>query len=181
MAVVGRIARAHGRRGQVIVNSETDFPDQRFQAGAELFVMRRGIIEPLIVTSVRFQRGRPVIGLAGVETMTAAEALAGLELRIPADRLVSLPDGSFYRHDLVGCRVETVGGDTIGVVADVEIGVGSRLVVRRGPGEGDRRGHVEAEVLIPLATEICRIIDPVAKRIVIDPPEGLLDLNAGRT
>src|SRR5437763_13443057 len=102
MALVGRIARAHGIRGQVIVNAETDFPDERFQPGAELFIERAGQLETLTVTTVRFHRERPVIGLSGVETMDDAEALAGHDLRVPIDRLAALPPDTFYRHDLVG-------------------------------------------------------------------------------
>src|SRR5438094_5777731 len=101
MAVVGRIARAHGIRGQVIVNLETDFPDERFQPGAELFVERGGRVEPLTITTARFHRERPILGLAGVETIDDAEAMAGLELRVPLDRLAPLPPGTFYRHDLI--------------------------------------------------------------------------------
>ena len=77
MAVVGRVARAHGIRGQVIVNLETDFPEARFQPGGELFVERNGVVETLRLSSVRFQQGRPVIAIDGVDTMNAAEALAG--------------------------------------------------------------------------------------------------------
>src|SRR4051794_23171565 len=117
MAVVGQIARAHGNRGQVILNAETDFPDERFRPGAELFVERRGVVERLTVTSLRFQRDRPIVGFEGVETMNDAEALAGHELRVPTDRLAALPDGTFYRHDLVGCTVETGRGERVGVVA----------------------------------------------------------------
>ena len=169
MAVVGQIARAHGNRGQVILNTETDFPGERFQPGAELFVERGGVVQTLTVTTLRFQRDRPVVGIAGVDTMNAAEALAGYELRVPADRLAALPDGTFYRHDLVGCRVETSGGEPVGVVAGVEGTLDrSRLVV-----EG-----VRGEVLVPLVPEICTTIDVPGKRIVIEPPEGLLDLNA---
>src|SRR5689334_21087213 len=101
-AVVGRIARAHGNRGQVIVNLETDFPSQRFRPGAELFVERRGAIGALRISSVRFQHDRPVIGFEGVETMDDAEALAGLELRVPVASLTPLPGGTYYHHDLVG-------------------------------------------------------------------------------
>ena len=131
MALVGRIARAHGIRGQVIVNPETDFPEERFQPGAELFVERGGAIEALTLTTVRFQRERPVIGIAGVETMNDAEALAGLELRVPVERLAALPPGTFYRHDLVGCRVETRdgrGGRASSTDVEGTLG-GSRLVV----------------------------------------------------
>src|SRR2546426_7904438 len=115
MALVGRIARAHGIKGQVIVNLETDFPETRFRPGAEVFVNRAGRVEPLTMTTVRFQRERPVIGLRGVEDMSAASALAGSELRVPVEWLALLPDGTFYHHDLVGCSVETRAGDRVGV------------------------------------------------------------------
>src|SRR5687768_12695925 len=107
MALVGRIARAHGLKGHVFINPETDFPEQRFQPGAELFVNRGGVVEPLTLTSVRFQRERPVVGLSGVDDADAAAALAGLELRVPVEWLAELPEGTFYRHELIGCRVET--------------------------------------------------------------------------
>jgi 16S rRNA processing protein RimM len=168
MALVGRIARAHGIRGQVIVNLDTDFPETRFQPGAELFIERGGAVSALRLTTVRFQRDRPVIGIEGVTTMSDAEALAGCELRVPADRLAPLPAGTFYHHDLVGCRVETTDGRTVGIVSGVEGAItGSRLVI-----EGAR-----GEILIPLVNNICPTIDVDAKRIVVEPPDGLLELN----
>jgi 16S rRNA processing protein RimM len=168
MAAVGRVARAHGIRGQVIVNLHTDFPEERFRPGAELFVERNGAVQALTLTSVRFQRDRPVVGIAGIDTMTDAEALAGQELRVPVERLARLPDGTYYRHDLVGCRVETRAGALVGTVEEVEGTIdGSRLVVAAERGQ----------VLIPLVAAICATIDPAGKRIVIDPPEGLLDVN----
>jgi 16S rRNA processing protein RimM len=168
MAVVGRIARPHGLRGQVVVNAETDFPEQRFQPGAELFVARDGTVESMTLTTVRFHQGRPIIGMTGVTGVEQAQSLAGLELRVPADVLVQLPAGMFYRHDLVGCRVETVAGGPVGVVTSVEGTVAaSRLVVAAG----------RDEILIPLVAAICTTIDPDEKRIVIDPPDGLLTLN----
>ena len=146
MAVVGRIARAHGRRGQVIVNLETDFPEERFHPGAELFVARGDSAVALTLTTVRFQNGRPVVGIAGVETMNDAEALAGQELRVPRGRLAPLPKDTFYRHDLVGCQVETLQGQPVGVVEGVEgTFEGSRLVVSTPAGEA----------LIPLVLGIC--------------------------
>ncbi len=171
MAVVGRIARAHGIRGQVIVNLETDFPEERFQPGGELFIERNGAVKTLRLSTVRFQNGRPVIGIDGVDTVNDAEVFAGQELRVPLEWLAPLPAGTFYRHDLIGCRVETASGEAVGVVQDVEgTVIGSRLVVR-----GER-----GEILIPLVSEICTVIDPAAKRIVVVPPEGLLELNAQR-
>lgn len=168
MAVVGRVARAHGIKGQVIVNPETDFPGERFKSGAELFVSRGGGIERIMLTTVRFHRDRPVIGIDGVEDMNAASKLAGLELRIPAGRLAELPAGSYYRHDLVGCRIETSGGQLVGTVKAVEGDAGGSRLVIDTPG---------GEVLVPLAVEICTTIDTAGKRIVIEPPAGLLELN----
>jgi 16S rRNA processing protein RimM len=168
MAVVGRVARTHGIRGHVVVNVETDFPEERFRPGAELFVNRAGDVERLVLDTVRFHQGRPIVGVSGVETIDAAQALAGLELRVPSAWLVSLPAGTFYRHDLVGCRVETTAGQSVGIVKGVEGPLtASRLIV----GSGDD------EILIPLASAICTAIDAGAKRIVIEPLSGLLDLN----
>ncbi len=168
MVLVGIVARTHGNRGQVIVNLETDFPEDRFKAGATLFARRaNGPIETLRVTSVRFQQGRPILGIDGIGSIDDAERLAGAELKVPESEQTALPAGTFYHHQLIGCDVVTAAGEAIGTVEKVEgTGGASRLVVR-----GPRR-----EVLIPLADEICKV-DVAQKRIVVTPPEGLLELN----
>lgn len=168
MVLVGRIARAHGNRGQVIVDPATDFPEERFKAGSVLHVNRGAATESLTVANVRFHRGRPIIGLAGIDTMDAAEALAGTELRVGLDALQPLPAGSYYHHDLIGCSVDTPHGETIGRVRGVEgEGAGSRLVVESRNGD----------VLIPMVDGICLEVDVAGRKIVVAPPEGLLDLN----
>src|SRR5687767_3589605 len=100
MVLVGRIARAHGIRGQVIVDPATDFADERFKVGSVLHIRRGDKVEDVTVETVRFHRGRPIIGLAGIDTMNAAETLVGLELRVGVDALQPLPAGSYYHHDL---------------------------------------------------------------------------------
>jgi 16S rRNA processing protein RimM len=168
MALVGRIARAHGNRGQVIVDPVTDFPEERFKAGSVLHIRRGNATEPVAVERVRFHRGRPIIALRGVDTMDAAEALAGAELRVPVDALQPLPAGSYYHHDLVGCTVQTPRGETVGRVTAVQGDAGgSRLVIESRSGE----------VLIPIAERIVLEVDVSGKKIVIEPPEGLLELN----
>ena len=97
MALVGYIARAHGNKGDVIVNPETDFLEERFRPGAVLSTWRAGRVEPVVVERVRFQQGRPVIHLKGIDTMDAAEALAKTELRVPLAELAELGDGQYYR------------------------------------------------------------------------------------
>jgi 16S rRNA processing protein RimM len=169
MAVVARVARPHGLRGQMILDPETDFPDQRFQPGGEVFVEIEGAIEPLTLTSVRFHRGRPIVGVSGVESIERAQEFAGRELRVPSDSLVSLPAESFYWHDLVGCAVETLDGAVVGRVKEVEAAQGANRLVVEAPG-GD-------EILIPFVSAICPRIELENRRIVIEPPEGLLELN----
>ena len=169
MAVVGRIGRAHGLRGDVVVNPETDFPETRFEPGQVVYRRQQGAVEPLTVERLRMNRGHPIVGFAGFASMTEAEALAGAELRVPLSALEPLPANTFYVHDLVGCRVETVGGEAIGEVAQVSgEGRATHLVVNGAAGE----------MLIPLAAHICRDVDVARKVIVVDAPEGLLELNS---
>jgi 16S rRNA processing protein RimM len=168
MVVVGRIARAQGNRGQVIVDPMTDFPEERFRRGSMVQIRRGDAVESLTIEDVRFHRGRPVIDFAGVDSMDAAEALAGTELRITIEALQPLPPGAFYHHDLVGCTVQTKDGERIGEVASVEgEATGSRLVVKKGG----------AEILIPMVDGICASVDIAGRTIVVEPPDGLLDLN----
>ena len=110
MVVVGQIARAHGNRGQVIVNPETDFPDVRFQEGAVLVALVGNDTREVRIAGVRFKSGRPVIALDGVTTIDAAESLAGVKLMVPEAALSNLSPGTYYQHDLVGCLVTTVEG-----------------------------------------------------------------------
>jgi 16S rRNA processing protein RimM len=169
LVLVGRVARAHGNKGQVIVNPDTDFPDERFRVGKTLYATAQGVAaRSLVIASVRMHQGRPVLGFEGVVTMNDAEALAGAELRVPETDLTVLPDNTFYRHDLIGCEVKTEAGRTIGTVKAVE-GPPSRSMLVLESHRG--------EVLIPLASEICVTIDPVRRTIVIAPPEGLIELN----
>ena len=168
MVLVGRIARPHGLRGQVIVNPETDFVEDRFVTGATVWARSNRGDEALTITSARVQNGRPVIGFAGYSNIEDAERLAGLELRVPEETLPALGDGVYYQHQLVGCEVETVAGAPVGEVSRVDGGAGGSLLAVRG---------VRGEVLIPLAQHICVEIDVAAKRIRIDPPDGLLELN----
>lgn len=168
MVLVGRIARTFGHRGQVIVNADTDFPEARFAPGALLHARRDGRDVTFTVTASRMHQGRPVLSLEGVDTMTEAESLAGLELRVPESALTALPEGTYYEHDLVGCEVVTTSGVELGPVRAVESTAGpTRLIVGSG----------RAEIQVPLVEAICLVIDVADRRIVIDPPDGLLEVN----
>jgi 16S rRNA processing protein RimM len=168
--LVGVVARTHGNKGEVIVNSETDFPEERFSQGARLMTRARdGRDLTLEVASMRMHQGRPVILFKGIASMNDAELLAGTELRIAAGERDAelLEQGQYFHRDLIGCAVVTESGDPIGEVSAVQgEGSATRLVVR------NRRN----ELLIPFADEICTV-DLAGKRIVVRPPEGLLELN----
>jgi len=169
LLLVGQVARAHGNKGEVIVNLATDFPAERFVVGNVLIVEHAGKTVERRIAAVRFQQGRPIVALDGIVTMNDAEALAGADLKVPASALAPLPEHTYYRHDLVGCEVKDTAGRVIGRVTDVEGPLEqSRLVVASDRGE----------LLIPMVDEICVKVDPAAKTIVVDPPDGLLDVNA---
>ena len=171
MISVGRVARPHGNAGRVVIDPDTDFAEDRFRAGNAVYIRSGGDVERLVLRDVRFHRGRPIVGFHGVSTISGAEALAKADVRVPAESLGPLPSGTFYHHELIGCRVETVEGRTVGTVASVEGGgEAHRLVVDDG----------SAEVQVPLTAPICVRVDPQERVIVLDPPEGLLELNRSR-
>jgi 16S rRNA processing protein RimM len=168
MVRVGRIVRPQGRRGEVIVEPDTDFAEARFREGSEVWARRDGTIVAVTLTGGWPHQGRWVIGLGGVESIDAAESWRDVELRVPAESLPPLDAGAYYVHDLLGCRVETLAGQVVGDVVRVDLAVGPPLLAVAAP-----RG----EVLVPLAEAICRRVDVASKVIVIDPPEGLIELN----
>jgi 16S rRNA processing protein RimM len=168
LVLVGRVARTHGHRGAVIVNPDTDFPDERFKAGATVWMLRAGGPEAVVIRDAWMHQGRPVLTLEGVESMNDAERLRGAELRVPERALQPLPEGAYYHFQLAGCQVVTSTGVEVGVVKAVEGDAGGQRLVVASP---------DGEVLVPFAVSICTAIDVGARRIVIDPPAGLLEVN----
>jgi 16S rRNA processing protein RimM len=167
MVTVGRIVRPHGNRGQVVVASETDFAEDRFRPGSTLFIERDGTVGPIVVAASRPYDARWVVGFDGVASIDAAEELRGHDLRIAPEDVKALAAGAYYVHDLVGCAVRTVGGETVGTVERVDLGVGIPMLVVSGDGE----------VLVPFTDAICRRVSVADRLIEIDPPEGLIELN----
>ena len=152
----------------MIVNLETDFAEDRFVAGNTLVVEHAGTTIERRIASVRFHQGRPVIALDGVDSINDAEALAGAELKMPASALPPLPARTYYRHDLVGCEVRTKEGRAMGKVTAVEGPLERSLLVVSGTG---------GETMIPMIDGIVVNLDVAARQIVVDPPDGLIELN----
>lgn len=168
LVLVGSVGRTHGLRGELVINPHTDFPDERFAPGAALLVKRGASLETLTVATMRVHQGRPLVTFTGVASIEAAEKLGRPDLWIRAADRDEAPEGEFYHDELIGCRVETMSGQAVGVVTRIDETGGVPLLVI---GDG------ADELLVPLAEAICRVIDPAARRIVIDPPDGLLDVN----
>ena len=164
---VARIARPQGIRGEVIADLLTDFPD-RFADLVEVSLRwPDGRIEARRLERARMHQGRVLLKFAGCEDRDAAERLRDASVMITPDELVELPADTWYDFELIDCEVRTISGEALGRVKGIErYGAAPLLVVTGGA----------RDLLIPLALSICVEIDPAAKRIVVDPPEGLLDL-----
>jgi 16S rRNA processing protein RimM len=120
------------------------------------------------VEGFRADRNSHLIKLRGIDSQAAAEALRGRELLAAEADFLPPEEGRFYTFQVIGSSVVTVEGKRIGeVTAVVPVGDGELLVVS-GPG---------TEVYVPFRSGICVAVDPERREIVIDPPEGLLDLN----
>ena len=166
--VVGRVGRPHGTHGEVTVEVRTDDPDRRFAAGTVL-PTEPAHAGPLTVAALRSSGGRLLVHFEGVPDRTAAEALRGTLLLVDVDPDERPEDPEeFYDHQLVGLAVVTVDGSPVGEVADVLHLPGQDVLVVR-PGGADR------EVLVPFVAALVPEVDLAARRVVVDPPPGLLD------
>ena len=170
--VVGRIGRPHGVRGLATVEVRTDDPDARFAPGAVLLTdpPSRG---PLTVVDKRWHSGTLLLQLADAAggvyaTREAVDELRNTLFLVPVAALPELDDpDSYYDHQLVGLAVRLPDGMVIGEVTAVHHEAQDLLVVRRPES---------AEALIPFVSAIVPTVDVAGGFLVVDPPEGLLEL-----
>ena len=165
--MVGRIGRPHGVRGEVTVEVRTDDPDLRFVPGAVLRTdpPERG---PITIAGVHWHSGTLLLRLEGVDSREAAEAVRNTELVVPVAELPEIEDpDSYYDHQLVGLTARLPDDAVLGEVTAILHEAQDLLVVRRVEG---------GEVLIPFVSAIVPTVDRAGGFVVLDPPEGLLDL-----
>lgn len=171
--VVGHLNKPHGTRGEFFVWPLTDHPERVFAPGVVLSLGEERDdgpnpdLPPLRVEATRpFQRGL-LVTFGGVDDRNQAELLRGRYLYLPFEDVAPLEEGEVFYHQLLGMTVHTVDGEEVGKVAEVfEVSPADLLEVH-GP-----RGVV----MIPFRSEIVVQVDVEAQRMVVDPPEGLLDL-----
>ena len=167
---LGRVIGAHGLRGELRVRLAGG-TDNNLRAVSRIWLAREEGDPKAVEARVRAvgsgRRGEARLALEGVDGREAAEALRGRLVQAGVAELGPLEAGEYYQYELVGCRVEEIGRRVLGVVSGIwETGAPDVLVV---VDAGQR------ELLIPAAREILREVDVAARRIVIDPPPGLLD------
>jgi 16S rRNA processing protein RimM len=171
--VVGRVAKAHGVSGELVVDVRTDDPDSRFVRGKTLRARasRGGSERTFTLESVRPHGGRLLVRLAGIGDRDSAEALRGTLFIVDSGELppITEPD-EFYDHELEGLTVRTVAGDVVGTVAEVLHTAAGELLSVKTPAGG--------EVLVPFVTAIVPLVSVADRIIEIDPPDGLLNLDA---
>lgn len=172
--VIGHVRRAHGTRGELVVEGLTDHPGDVFVSGV---VLRAGdarghdpdpAAPPLQVVRARPFQGEWLVTFEDVNGRDAADRLRGRYLLIERERLPPLAEGEVRVHQLLGVEVFTADGGRVGEIVEVyEQRPADLLEVRTGKGKGT--------VLIPLLQHWIRELDVGGRRLVIDPPEGLLE------
>jgi 16S rRNA processing protein RimM len=160
IAVLGK---TRGIRGEIVAWPLSSKPE-RYQALRRVYLFGSG--EPREVESAWFHDSALILKFRGIDNVSDAEKLRGAEVRVPWSERAELDPGEFFQSDLLGCEVvERRSGESLGRVTDWNESGGAGLLV------------VEGDLLIPFTRSICVEIDPAAKRIAVELPEGLKDLN----
>jgi 16S rRNA processing protein RimM len=173
LIVVGRIRRAHGIHGEVLVEPITDAPDTIFVSGRRVLVEAHGEADEdgpasLTITSSRpFKQGY-LVTFDRIADRTAAESWRDRYLLLPATELPPLAENEVYVHDLIGMHVVLSSGEALGTVREVyELPQGLVVDVGRDGGGGS--------VMLPYQPEVIIAVDQAARTITAEPPPGLLD------
>lgn len=163
------MVRAHGLRGELGVDVRTDSPEERFAPGARLVARRAGEADvTLTVGAVRPHTGKLLVTFEEVPDRTAAEPYRGARLLVEAATLPPPDDPEeFHDHQLEGLRAELEDGTAVGTVREVLHGPAGDLLVLSRTGAPD--------ALVPFVHQIVPVVDLAGGRVVLTPPEGLLD------
>jgi len=168
---IALVTAPQGIRGEVRVKPLTDFPE-RLGTTARVTAQIRGERRSFEVERARpHGRGMYVLKLRGIDDRSSAESLRGAVLEVPRDKAVPLPDDTYYVFDLIGSAVYDLDGNKLGEIADV-IGAAANDVYVVKADDG-------AEILIPAVKHVVRLVDVASRRVVVDPPPGLLEIYRG--
>lgn len=168
LVAVARGVRTRGLKGEIVADLLTDFPERFEETETLISVQPDGSREQLELEDHWFQKDRVVLKFKGYDSIESAAVLIGREFAVPEADRVPLEEGSFYEWELQGCNVITMDGSIVGRVSNFLRTGGVELLVVINDDNN--------ELLVPMAESIVVEIDVEKKRIVLDPPEGLLEL-----
>jgi 16S rRNA processing protein RimM len=170
LRVVGRVVKAHGLRGELVVEPSTDNVAERFAPGVVLHLSRgpRSVATDrvLTITGARQHSGRLLVTAEEIADRDAAEAVRGAALSAAASDAATDDPDEYHDHQLEGLSAQLADGTVVGTVTAVDHGAGGDTLVLDGP---------DGEVLVPFVSAIVPTVDLAGGRVVLDPPEGLLD------
>ena len=169
---LARVVKTQGRHGEVAAEIHTDIPG-RLHAGMKILALAdAGSRRELQIDDVWPHKNWLVLKFVGVDSISDAEVLIGSELQVPASERAKLEAGAFYVSDLVGCMLFDRGRE-VGVVSDVRFGAGEAPLLVVGAGKNEHE--------VPYAQVFLARVDLEHKRIEMNLPEGLLEVNAPLT
>ncbi|WP_214768599.1 MULTISPECIES: ribosome maturation factor RimM [unclassified Exiguobacterium] len=163
---VAKIANTHGLKGELKLLASTDFPEERFKVGNDVFLEMEGTYVPLTVSSYRKHKQFVMVTFKGMHHINDVEKYKGMKLFVQPEVLQELGENEYYYHEIIGCDVYD-GDEKIGVVSEIlETGANDVWTIKR-PGKKD--------VLIPYIEQVVASIDVQEKRIQITPLPGLIE------
>lgn len=169
LIIIARAVRTRGLKGELVAELLTDFPERFEKVNTLVGVSPDGQRKELELEDYWFQNDRVILKFKNYDSIESANTLVGFEVGVPESERVELASGEFYEWQLSGCSVENTQGQTIGTVREVLRTGGVELLVVVDDG-------AQHEYLIPMAGDIVLNVDIPGKKILIDPPEGLLEL-----
>lgn len=169
LIAVGKFGKTRGLRGEIYVTPYNSDPERILSLSsafrlsgkdkASIEIEKSGVIS-----------NRPVFKLKGYDTPEAVGALTNTELFVPKDQLEDLPEDSYFTFDLIGLTVETVDGISLGTIREVDFYPANDVyVIKKDSGE---------TILFPAVKKFVTKIDLENKLMVVDPPDGLLEINS---
>lgn len=167
LVAIARITKARGLSGEVKAELLTDFPERFSETVEVTAVLPNGNKRPLVLETYRFHKESVLLRFEDIKTVEDAEQLRNAEICVAEADAVELGEDEFYDWQLAGCLAVTLDGNELGLVRELMRTGGTEILVVDGK---------EKEYLIPFAETICVEVDIENKKILVDPPDGLLEL-----